>query len=595
MDIREYADLFTSGKPATVPVKGLAGRIIRGKTAKDFETLTDDPERRIVMLVDEDGLSKLPGLSGYEMLIKVGYEPEYLEHKVQSGDKFKLVVFPTGQTVRLATWDETMNMVADVYPEFAHVFRNTYVRNAIRSTPFDDFQKQAGFKFLDVEKAGKGDPRFMTADRFRDDLGSLGHGGTPEIWKVRAFLYFSVHLRELYTGTGYTATSGGSRGVPEYIIPNRPIVQLGESRIMDVDVQIPKSGLGAIAVRAQQKGELPLPPFFQAANAESWTYYPNLDQLIEEAAKWRKQHDIKASGADGFKIVALGIDQQKDFTHPQGSLYVGGRSGRGGIEDTARSAAWRYRYLHRITADVSTMDTHFAQQIFTRSMLVDRDGNPVSMFKEVPTELVLKGEVRINPAVVSWLCNGNYDWAQKQLLHYCRELEKKGKYVLLAWPFHCVLGSPGHALAGVLFEAKMFHAFVRGAQSDCEVKGGNPLTENYSILSPEVLTRHDGKPLAQRNTGFIKKLLSFDAIVIDGQAASHCVLSSIDDLLTDILQQDPSLAKKVYIMEDCMSAVKTPFRDYTPEAEAALDKFRNAGMNVVRSTDPLESWPGIRL
>ena len=41
----------------------------------------------------------------------------------------------------------------------------------------------------------------------------------------------------------------------------------------------------------------------------------------------------------------------------------------------------------------------------------------------------------------------------------------------------------------------MFHSFARGAQSWVEVKGGNPLTENYSVLRPEVLMRHDGQPL----------------------------------------------------------------------------------------------------
>ena len=35
--------------------------------------------------------------------------------------------------------------------------------------------------------------------------------------------------------------------------------------------------------------------------------------------------------------------------------------------------------------------------------------------------------------------------------------------------------------------------------------------------------------------------------------------------------------------------------DFTAPADAALAKFANAGMNLVRSTDPITSWPGIRL
>ncbi len=86
-----------------------------------------------------------------------------------------------------------------------------------------------------------------------------------------------------------------------------------------------------------------------------------------------------------------------------------------------------------------------------------------------------------------------------------------------------------------------------------------------------------------------------------GEAGSHCVSSSIDDFLGEILAKDPELAKKIYILGDCMSAVTVPdgkggfAADFTPQAEAALDKFRKAGMNVVKSTDPIESWPGVSL
>ncbi len=97
--------------------------------------------------------------------------------------------------------------------------------------------------------------------------------------------------------------------------------------------------------------------------------------------------------------------------------------------------------------------------------------------------------------------------------------------------------------------------------------------------------------LAQRNVGFLKLLLNNDAVVICGQASSHCVKSSIDDLLTEILGSDPGLAKKVYILEDCMSPVVIPgLVDYSGEAANALQKFADAGMNIVKSTDPMDSW-----
>ena len=50
-----------------------------------------------------------------------------------------------------------------------------------------------------------------------------------------------------------------------------------------------------------------------------------------------------------------------------------------------------------------------------------------------------------------------------------------------------------------------------------------------------------------------------------------------------------------------MSAVTVPdgkggfVADFTPQAEAALARFANAGMHLVKSTDPLASWPDLRI
>jgi nicotinamidase-related amidase len=345
---------------------------------------------------------------------------------------------------------------------------------------------------------------------------------------------------------------------------------------------------------------LPLPPFFDARNAERHPYAPDSARLFAEAAQWRRAHGIAPAARDKRNVHLLLIDLQKDFCFPEGTLYVGGRSGRGALEDSRRIAEFVYRNLDLLTNLTTTLDTHFAYQIFFPSFWVDQDDAPLAPFREVTSAQIDRGEVKPNPAVAAWLCNGNYPWLLKQVRHYTAELEKAGKYTLYLWPPHCLLGSDGHALAGVVQEARLFHSFVRGVQSWVEVKGGNALTENYSVLRPEVLTRHDGAPLAQRNTAFLKTLLTADAVVIAGQAASHCVKSSIDDLLDEIAAQDATLARKVYILEDCMSAVAVPdgkggfAADFTPQAQAALQRFAAAGMHVVRSTDPIESWPQIR-
>lgn len=346
---------------------------------------------------------------------------------------------------------------------------------------------------------------------------------------------------------------------------------------------------------------LPIPSFFDAARAAEWSYRPDATQLATTAAAWRAQHRLKPSAADETRVHLLLIDVQKDFCFPEGSLYVAGRSGRGAIDDSRRIAELIYRNLDAITDITTTLDTHLAYQIFFPTFWLDRSDNPLTPFRTITAAEIAAGEVRPHPAMAKWLCGGNYTWLCKQVLFYCQELERAGKYQLYLWPPHCLLGSDGHALAGVIHEARLFHAFARTSQSHVEVKGGNPLTENYSVLRPEVLSRFDGAALAQRNTSFIQTLLSADAVVIAGQAASHCVKSTIDDLLTEIAAKDPSLAAKVYLVTDCMSSVTVPdgkggfAADFTAQAEAALDKFAAAGMHLVTSTTPIASWPGIRL
>lgn len=292
---------------------------------------------------------------------------------------------------------------------------------------------------------------------------------------------------------------------------------------------------------------------------------------------------------------------QKDFCFPEGTLYVGGRGGRGAVDDSDRLARFVYRNLGRLTGITCTMDTHFPFQIFSPAFWRDASGAPPPAHREITTEDIARGDVRPNPEMAAWLSGGDDEWLRRQVADYCRRLEAAGKYRLYLWPPHCLLGSDGHALVGVVHEARLFHAYARSAPDGIEVKGGHPLTEHYSALSPEVLERHDGGVLAERNSALVDTLLSADALVVAGQAASHCVKSTLEDLLGVILTRDRALARRVYVLRDCMSSVAVPdparpgafLFDFTPQTEQALVRLAEAGMHVVESTQPMESWPGM--
>jgi nicotinamidase-related amidase len=105
-------------------------------------------------------------------------------------------------------------------------------------------------------------------------------------------------------------------------------------------------------------------------------------------------------------------------------------------------------------------------------------------------------------------------------------------------------------------------------------------------LAPEVFTNQFGDRIASKNDSLIQQLLSSDKLIIAGQAQSHCVTWTVNDLLTEINAINPALAQKVYLLEDCTSPVVIPgVVDYTQQAHAAYQKFADAGMNIVRSTD----------
>jgi len=155
-----------------------------------------------------------------------------------------------------------------------------------------------------------------------------------------------------------------------------------------------------------------------------------------------------------------------------------------------------------------------------------------------------------------------------------------------------MLGGIGYSLVSAVEEALFFHAIARRSQTRFEIKGFKPLTEHYSVLGPEVLRGARGEPLGERNDALVEYLLGFDAVIVAGQAKSHCVAWTIEDLLEDPAAREQGIGSRLYLLEDCSSPVVVPGAvDYTDDADAAFARFAEAGAHVVRSTEPMASWP----
>jgi nicotinamidase-related amidase len=316
--------------------------------------------------------------------------------------------------------------------------------------------------------------------------------------------------------------------------------------------------------------ELPLPPHWDPARVEHVWRVP-YEERAREAEAWAARHGLRPAAEDARRLCLLAVDVQNTFCTPGFELFVPGAP-----DDSRRLCAFVYRNLGAITQIVPTLDRHEAWQIFHPAWLVDPEGRHPDPYTLVSVDEVERGAWRAaEPAL------------QDHLLRYASALEAGGRYRLTVWPYHAMLGGIGHALVSSVEEAVFFHGIARESRPAFQVKGDNPLTEHYSVLGPEVTRGAGEEEIGRRNVALVERLLGFDAVVVAGQAKSHCVAWTIADLLADT----PALAERLYLLEDCTSPVVVPgVVDYTGEADAAVERFAAAGVHAVRSSDPVESW-----
>lgn len=261
------------------------------------------------------------------------------------------------------------------------------------------------------------------------------------------------------------------------------------------------------------------------------------------------------------KTVLLVIDPQVDFTSPTGALYV-----KGGEKDMERLAKMITRCKGDIDDTLVTLDSHRTLHVAHSIMWVDKDGN-----HPAPFTLIERGDVEgNNPRWKSF--NPGY---QQRLVEYVQKLDQNGRYKLNIWPVHCRIGSNGYCVAQPVFEALCAWE-EQFAAVNYVTKGSNMFTEHYSCVAADVYDPED--PKTGLNTDLLKVLQDPDVaqIGISGEASSHCVKFSIEDIANNFGEEN---IKKFVFLEDTCS----PVTGFEQQAVDFVNSMTKRGMKVTTS------------
>ena len=93
------------------------------------------------------------------------------------------------------------------------------------------------------------------------------------------------------------------------------------------------------------------------------------------------------------------------------------------------------------------------------------------------------------------------------------------------------------------------------------------------------------------NDDLLRLVEDYDAVIITGQAKSHCVAWTVNDLLDALEARGQGhLAQRIYLLEDTTSPVVVPGADFTEAADQAYARFAQRGAHRVTTDQPLDTW-----
>lgn len=259
------------------------------------------------------------------------------------------------------------------------------------------------------------------------------------------------------------------------------------------------------------------------------------------------------------KRTLLLIDPQNDFV----DLPIHHVSGHkpalpvaGAYADMCRIAGvLRQLKDNQLDHIIVTLDTHPLVAIERPAFWQDKTGGELPAFTAVTAKQVQDCEIVPRDSALL-----------AEVISYLEKLEAKGKGPHILWPEHCVAGTPGAAVVEEVQQAlKRWEALGRVTYIR---KGQNAMTEHFSAVRAEV--PRDDDEATHANPVLIEAVGESTEVYIAGEASSHCVASTVYDLLELALDGD---AAGVYLLGDAMS----PVAGFEANDAALREAIVNAG------------------
>ena len=262
------------------------------------------------------------------------------------------------------------------------------------------------------------------------------------------------------------------------------------------------------------------------------------------------------------RLRLLIIDPQNDFMDiPGAALPVPGADA-----DMQRVAALVRRLQARIDDIVVTLDSHNSIGIERVTFWQQASGGAVPPFGAVTAADLRAGRFTPRDARL-----------RQGVLDYLDALEAGSGRTLIVWPVHCVIGTWGHNIHASLGAAIADWEFAHMRTAEKVLKGTHPMTEQYSAFRAEVPRADDAR--TQNNAALMARVGDGDALLlVAGEALSHCVAASGDDMLA---QLDAQRLRNTVFLTDCMS----PVAGFSAQGEEFLARARKAGARTVSSAE----------